>query len=94
MEGKNLTDENIQEEVDTFMFEGHDTTSAAISFAIYLISKHPECQQKAYEEAIQCIGKESEPMPYVEAVIKEALRLYPPVPIYSRRVNEPFAVSK
>ena len=38
----NLTLDNIQEEVDTFMFEGHDTTTCSIAWTMFLISNHPE----------------------------------------------------
>lgn len=88
MEGADLTDAEIREEVDTFMFEGHDTTSSAVSFAIYLLSRHPAEQQKAYEEAVAMQGQEKETMKYLEAVIKETLRLYPSVPFYSRMMTE------
>ncbi|KAI8118845.1 putative cytochrome P450 4s3 [Lucilia cuprina] len=88
MEGVPLSDREIREEVDTFMFEGHDTTSSAIGFAIYLLSQHADVQQQAYEEAIALEGREKEAMPYLEAVIKETLRLYPSVPFYSRRITE------
>ncbi|XP_036319967.1 probable cytochrome P450 4s3 isoform X1 [Rhagoletis pomonella] len=87
-EGGGLTDQEIREEVDTFLFEGHDTTSSAIAFCIYLLSQHREIQQRAYEEASALRGHEKESMRYMEAVIKETLRLYPSVPFYSRKVQE------
>ncbi|XP_068159952.1 LOW QUALITY PROTEIN: probable cytochrome P450 4s3 [Drosophila tropicalis] len=96
MEGgaEELSDRDIREEVDTFMFEGHDTTSSAIAFALSLISKHPEVQQRAYEEAVELEGREKDSMPYLEAVIKETLRLYPSVPFFSRKVTEDLNVGK
>ncbi|CAB1328135.1 unnamed protein product [Coregonus sp. 'balchen'] len=45
-EGNKLTHEDIQEEVDTFMFRGHDTTAAAMNWAIHLLGSHPEVQRK------------------------------------------------
>lgn len=92
MEGSDLTDTEIREEVDTFMFEGHDTTSSAIAFAIYLLSKHSEVQEKVYQEAVALEGKEKEPMKYLEAVIKETLRMYPSVPFYSRLLHEDYKI--
>lgn len=43
-DGNDLTDDAIQEEVDTFMFEGHDTTSVAMNWALYLLARHPHIQ--------------------------------------------------
>uniref|UniRef100_T1PNP1 Cytochrome P450 n=1 Tax=Musca domestica TaxID=7370 RepID=T1PNP1_MUSDO len=94
MEGVPLTDREIREEVDTFMFEGHDTTSSAIGFAIYLLSQHSEVQQEAFEECMILEGNEKENMPYLEAVIKETLRLYPSVPTYARYITEDLQVGK
>ena len=43
MDGESsLTMDNIQEEVDTFMFEGHDTTTCSIAWTLFLIGNHPE----------------------------------------------------
>lgn len=93
MEGAaELSDVDIREEVDTFMFEGHDTTSSAIAFTISLLSKHADIQQRVFEEAVEMEGREKEPMPYLEAVIKETLRLYPSVPFFSRKVLEDLSV--
>ncbi|XP_013100711.1 probable cytochrome P450 4s3 [Stomoxys calcitrans] len=92
MEGIPLTDQEIREEVDTFMFAGHDTTSSTISFAIYLLSQHAEIQKRTYEEAVALEGKEKESMPYLEAIIKETLRLYPASAFFSRGVKEDLAV--
>lgn len=102
--GKPLSDGDIREEVDTFMFEGHDTTTAAIGFALYEISKHPDVQRKIYEEVESVLGPkkgsvgmsyaEMGELKYLELVIKESLRMYPPVPIFGRRTEEEFEISE
>lgn len=103
IEGKPLANEDIREEVDTFMFEGHDTTTAALSFTLYLIARHPKVQQKILNEIHEVYGeKKYKPftlmnlneLKYLECVIKESLRLYPPVPLMGRQLTEDFKYSK
>ncbi|XP_058822316.1 cytochrome P450 4d2-like [Topomyia yanbarensis] len=95
--GQPLTDLEIREEVDTFMFEGHDTTTSAISYLMDILAKHPDIQQKVYEEICVVFGEDlSKPatlsmlndLKYLDLVIKETLRLYPSVPMYGRKMLE------
>ncbi|KAL7646997.1 UNVERIFIED_CONTAM: hypothetical protein RMT77_002254 [Armadillidium vulgare] len=91
-----LSDEDIQEEVDTFMFEGHDTTAASLNWTLYLLGRHPKIQDKVYEELEFIFGKSdrsSNPddlrqMKYLECCIKESLRLFPSVPVFGRFLKQ------
>ncbi|XP_004927603.2 cytochrome P450 4C1 isoform X1 [Bombyx mori] len=76
--------EGIREEVNTFMFAGHDTTGTALTFSLMLLSDHEEAQERILEEYNEVMrGKETPTlsefaeMKYLDAVIKETLRLYP-----------------
>ena len=59
-DGKGLSDREIRDEVDTFLFEGHDTTASGISWAFYCLAKYPEHQEKCREEIHNAIGQKEE----------------------------------
>ncbi|XP_055707519.1 probable cytochrome P450 4ac1 [Phlebotomus papatasi] len=97
-ERNNLIDvEGIREEVDTFTFEGHDTTASGITMILFCLAQNPDIQEKVYEE-IKSIRQEKNGAPleiadysnlvYTDRVIKECLRMYPPVPFISRELTE------
>lgn len=104
LDGQPLSDEDIREEVDTFMFEGHDTTASALSFVLHMLSRHARVQNKILAEIRQVFGENPSgqkltlmnlnEMKYLECVIKESLRMYPPVPIFGRLLKEDFKYSK
>ncbi len=56
MHDEKLSLDDIQEEVDTFMFEGHDTTAAAITFFCYLMGCYPDVQAKVHAELDSIFG--------------------------------------
>uniref|UniRef100_A0A131XVF7 Putative cytochrome p450 4w1 n=1 Tax=Ixodes ricinus TaxID=34613 RepID=A0A131XVF7_IXORI len=96
---ENITEEDMREEVDTFMFAGHDTTAMGISWALFLIGHSPAAQQKIHDELDSIFGDDTErhvshedmkEMRYLECVLKESQRIYPSVPFYSRLCEEPF----
>uniref|UniRef100_A0A8C7DAS7 aromatase n=1 Tax=Oncorhynchus kisutch TaxID=8019 RepID=A0A8C7DAS7_ONCKI len=91
-----LSDEAIRAEVDTFMFEGHDTTASGISWTLYSLACNPEHQQICRDEVISALeGRDTmewedlSKIPYTTMCIKESLRLYPPVPGMSRKITKP-----
>lgn len=94
--GVNITDREIKEEVDTIMFEGHDTTAACASFVLCLLACYPDIQERVFEEQKQIFGDakrsatfvDTTQMGYLERVILETIRLYPPVPVIAREVEE------
>lgn len=96
-----FTELNIREEVDTFMFEGHDTTAWGLIWATYLLGLNPECQEKVHEELDSIFGDDRQrdftfddlrKLRYTECVVKEAQRLFPSVPLIARRLNEPMTI--
>ncbi|XP_029412237.1 cytochrome P450 4V2 isoform X2 [Nannospalax galili] len=95
-EENRLSPEDIREEVDTFMFEGHDTTAAAINWSLYLLGSYPEVQKKVDNELDEVFGKSHRPatledlkkLKYLDCVIKETLRLFPSVPLFARSLSE------
>ncbi|KAJ1345619.1 hypothetical protein KIN20_000195 [Parelaphostrongylus tenuis] len=80
--------------VDTFMFAGHDTTSIAASWALYLFGCYPEIQKKAQAEIDEvladsdCVTVEHLPqLKYLECCLKESLRVCPSVPMIMRELG-------
>ncbi|KAL1490373.1 hypothetical protein ABEB36_013082 [Hypothenemus hampei] len=99
--GKPLSDDVIQSEVDTLMFAGHDTTGVTLGFVLYNLANHPEIQSEALNEIRTILGERNrishrdlQMMKYLELVIKETLRLYPSVPLFSRMITEDVVYEK
>ncbi|KAH1003679.1 hypothetical protein HUJ04_003558 [Dendroctonus ponderosae] len=99
--GENLSDKDIRDEVNTFMFEGHDTSATAICFTLYALAQNPKFQDKVYEELCEVIGKDPKTeitisklndLKYMDIVVKEALRVYQPVPLIERKTEEEWKI--
>ncbi|XP_048003987.1 cytochrome P450 4C1-like [Leguminivora glycinivorella] len=85
----------LREEIMVMMVAGNDTSATAVCFAAVLLSRYPEVQEKVLQELREVFGDSdrevtAEDLPrlkYLEAVFKESLRLYPPVPVVAREVH-------
>ncbi len=86
-----MTDVQLRDEVMTIFLAGHETTANALSWAFYLLARHPDIYARLREEATSVLGGRSprwEDLPrlgYALQIFKEALRLYPPAYVVSRR---------
>lgn len=93
-EGQGMTDQEIQDELMTLLFAGHETTATAIAWAVYWVHKQPQVYQKLMEE-LQTLETDADPMtifrlPYLTAVCQETLRIYPVVLLtLLRRTKQP-----
>lgn len=103
IDGKPLTDADVREEVDSFMFAGHDTTTSAITFTLYCIAKYPEVQEKLIKEIHEVMGEDKttattmqmlSDLSYMDLVVKEVQRMYPTVPLIGRRIEEDIEISR
>lgn len=88
-DGQTMTDKQVRDEVLTLFLAGHETTAVAATWALYLLSKHPEIDRRYRDEVAALGGKpprfEDLPrLPYTLRVFKEALRLYPSAALLDR----------
>ncbi|KAJ9596972.1 hypothetical protein L9F63_012002 [Diploptera punctata] len=87
-----LTVQDIREEVDTFLFTGHDTTTSLLSFTLFLLGHHQSIQEEAYQEVRSVVGdsersityNDLSKLKYVERCLLETLRVYPTVSVLPR----------
>lgn len=95
--GQTLSNQELRDELITILFAGHESTGSALAWSLYWIDKYPHIHQKLLDE-LKDAGKTIDPetiskLPYLDAVCKEALRLYPIVINATPRVvKEPFEV--
>ncbi|KAI9162838.1 Cytochrome P450 monooxygenase ALT8 [Paramyrothecium foliicola] len=96
IKSNNFPDEELKDQLLTFLAAGHETTSSALTWACYLLAKHPGLQEKLRQEvrdalpADEAVGAMAdlattlEQMPYLNGIMNETLRLYPTVPLTIR----------
>jgi cytochrome P450 len=86
-----LSDQQIRDESMTLLLAGHETTANALTWSWYLLSTHPDAEAKLHDELDRVLQQRLPTMsdlsrlPYLERVVTEALRLYPPAWVIGRR---------
>jgi cytochrome P450 len=90
--GRRMSPEDLVHNMQFFIVAGHETTALAIAWALYLLANSPGHQDRARAEAqAQLQGRTAEAgdlaaMPFINQVLEEAMRLYPPVGLLARHV--------
>jgi cytochrome P450 len=89
--GRPISDERARDEVIGFFIAGHETVSSALTWTFYLLSQNPESWRKLKTEVDTVVGDRTPTvddvpnLKYVEYVLLEAMRLYPPIFVLMRR---------
>ena len=94
--GGRLSRQDIRDEVNVFVVAGHDITSIAIYWALFVLATEPEAQARVHDELDGIFGSDSDRdmtlddarrMKYLERCFKESARLYPATPLLARAVS-------
>ncbi|HEY2717167.1 MAG TPA: cytochrome P450 [Solirubrobacterales bacterium] len=95
--GEAFSDREIRDQVMTLMFAGHDTSTSTVTFLLHELARHPDVLARLCEEQDRVLGSEppsaaqlERDLPYLEMVVDEVLRLYPPAWIGPRRAVRDF----
>jgi cytochrome P450 len=99
-EGVGMTDRQLHDEIMTLFLAGHETTANALSWTWLLLGQNPDTEEKLVEELRRALGGRV-PTPadlprliYTDMVLRESLRLYPPVWVIGRRALAPFRLGE
>lgn len=93
-DGSGMSDAQVRDEAVTLFMAGHETTALTLTYAFRLLTENPEARAKLEAEVDQVLGDRAASiadiasLTYTEAVVKECLRLYPPVWLIAREAIE------
>jgi cytochrome P450 len=96
-DGAAMTDEELRDELVTALAAGHETTATSLAWAFERILSHPKVHARLREE-VRALGSEPDPerlatLPYLDATIKEVLRLRPVIPVVGRVLQRPYTLA-
>ncbi len=95
-DGSKMSDRQLRDECTTLFLAGHETTALTLAHAFHLLSTHPDVGRRVVEELDRELGGRTPTeadvpkLAYLDAVVKETLRLYPTAPMTGREVVKPF----
>jgi cytochrome P450 len=98
-DGSRMTDRQLRDEVMTLFLAGHETTALSLSWTWYLLALHPEIKRKLLTELKETLNGRSvsvadlSRLSYLEMVVKESMRLYPPAWIIGREALQNFEIN-
>ena len=84
-DGERMTDKQVRDEAVTLFLAGHETTANALNWTFWLLAQYPEAEARLHQELDSALGgnppelEDLRRLPYTEMVIKESMRLMPPV---------------
>jgi cytochrome P450 len=94
-DGSQMTPQQLHDETMTLFLAGHETTAQMLAWTWYALSRNPAAEARLYEELRDVLGGRAMEvadfarLPYLQAVMNEVLRLYPPAYIMARETIEP-----
>lgn len=89
--GEPMSDRALMDEITSLIVAGHETTASVLNWTWYLVSQHPEVEQQLHAvvdrvgDTEQLTVERAMAVPYLEQILNEAMRLYPPVWLFGRR---------
>ena len=100
MRGADIDNKQLRDDLMTMLIAGHETTAAVLTWALFELTKAPECMDKLCEEIDRVVGdrtptlEDIKEMKYLRLVVAETLRMYPEPPLLIRRCREENKVPK
>jgi len=97
--GGAMSEDQLIDNIITFIGAGHETTSLALTWSLYLVAQQPNLQKRLADEVHAVAGQGPILAEHVarlelrERVLKEAMRLYPPVALIGRKVVKPMTLN-